>query len=450
MPTSTRLLISLTSVLLAVGLLALLGIVGANFWLSERAQSAFAQQIAARDARAAAVTLGNGLLGAESAQRGFMVGGNEIYLAPYDAAKVAANRQLETLRRLLEGDAEAVRRVERLATLVGDKFGEMDESIALKRSRRDAEALALFTSNRGKALMDEANVFLGAIIGDADGRLTAAATEQQNNAGWLRIVSGIGALVIVAVVGGAAIMLGRYTRELRQARDEVNTLNTVLEQRVADRTADLVQARDRAEVLLSEVNHRVANSLALVSSLVSLQSKAMSDGAAKKALADTQDRIFAISLVHKRLYSKNDARSVTLDEYLSGLLDHLKTSLRNEGQGTTLTYTLEPLQLPTDASVNLGVVVTELVTNAFKYAYPVQGGEVRVAARAMPDGQVELTVDDDGVGRAEGAPAQGTGLGSRIVTAMASSLGATVTYENRNPGTRARLVFTPRSRTTAQ
>ena len=74
-------------------------------------------------------------------------------------------------------------------------------------------------------------------------------------------MSAIGALVIVAVIGGAAFVLARYTNELRATRDQVNALNSELEQRVASRTADLAQARDRAEMLLSEVNHRVANSL---------------------------------------------------------------------------------------------------------------------------------------------------------------------------------------------
>ena len=106
-----------------------------------------------------------------------------------------------------------------------------------------------------------------------------------------------------------------------------------LEQRVSERTADLAQARDRAEVLLSEVNHRVANSLALVSSLVSLQTKAMSDdggqeGAGGDAGAHLRDLAGAQAALQRRRCAV-----VTLDEYLSGLLDHLKTSLRGEGQG---------------------------------------------------------------------------------------------------------------------
>lgn len=200
-------------------------------------------------------------------------------------------------------------------------------------------------------------------------------------------------------------------------------------------------ARDRAEVLLTEVNHRVANSLSLVSSLVRLQANAVSDQAAKDALGETQARIYAISLVHKRLYSSGDARVVALDEYLSGLLDHLQTSMRGEGHGASLRHELAPLKLATDASINLGVVVTEWVTNAFKYAYPARPGEVRVRLQQLPDGRVELAVEDDGVGRNDGETVKGTGLGTRIVKAMAISMDAEIAYLERQPGTVARLIF---------
>ena len=203
-------------------------------------------------------------------------------------------------------------------------------------------------------------------------------------------------------------------------------------------------ARDRAELLLAEVNHRVANSLALVASLVRLQANAISDPVAKEALGETQARIYAVAAVHKRLYSSHDVMVVALDEYLTGLLDHLAASMRSAGHGTSLRYALEPLRLGTDASINLGVVVTEWVTNAFKYAYPARSGEVRVSLRRLPDGRGELTVEDDGVGR-NGEPVQGTGLGTRIVGAMAAGIGAEraeIEYLDRKPGTAARLTFT--------
>ncbi|MGE3830541.1 MAG: sensor histidine kinase [Parvibaculaceae bacterium] len=198
--------------------------------------------------------------------------------------------------------------------------------------------------------------------------------------------------------------------------------------------------RDRAELLLQEVNHRVANSLTLVASLVNLQANAVDDQAARDALAETQARIYAVSLVHKRLYSTGEVGTVSLDEYLAGLLDHLGNSMRSQGLGSNLRYALEPVRLKTDASVNLGVVVTEWVTNAFKYAYPDSTGEIRVALRKLPGEKVELTVEDDGIGKIDSV-VHGSGLGSRIVTAMASSMAGEARYVARNPGTTACLVF---------
>jgi two-component sensor histidine kinase/CHASE3 domain sensor protein len=430
-----------TTAFLLVGLVALLAIVGMTFWLGERAQSYFNDAIAARDTRVAAVELRNAMQTAESSQRGFIVTGNEIYLAPYQSAKIQAQRQLTALEDLLPFYSNLDPALKRLTAILATKFDELDRTIDLKRNHRDEDVLAIFRTNSGKSLTDEANVFFAGIVTKADERLTSGVAEQRANTGWLRVISTFGALVIVVVVGAAAVAAARYTRELRETRDQVHALNSDLEQRVARRTSDLAQARDRAEMLLSEVNHRVANSLALVSSLVMLQSRAVSDLAAKDALAETQDRIFAISLVHKRLYGSTDVRSVALDEYLTGLLDHLRTSLRSQHHGVSLAFEIEPIEFETDASINLGVVITELVTNAFKYAYPEGVGEIRVRLSRLSDEQAELVVEDNGIGRVKDAPAKGTGVGSRIVNVMCASLGSKIDYRDLHPGVAAHLVF---------
>jgi two-component sensor histidine kinase len=134
-------------------------------------------------------------------------------------------------------------------------------------------------------------------------------------------------------------------------------------------------------------------------------------------------------------------RSVALEEYLTALLDHLRTSMRSQVRGVTLSYDVEPMELETDASISLGVVITELVTNAFKYAYPDGTGEIRVRLRKLPDEQAELLVEDDGIGRADGAPAKGTGVGTRIVNAMCMNLGAQMLYRKQRPGTAATWYF---------
>src|SRR5476649_220109 len=168
MPISTRLVVQISVVLLAIGLLTLLAIVGTTIWLNERAQVNFDDVIEARDTRSAAVELRSAMEAAESSQRGFLVSNNEIYLAPFDSAKASARRQLDRLQQLLRPYSETAPMLQRLSAVVDAKFAEMDQTVSLKEDRRDEEALALLRTNRGKALMDEANVFLSGIIRTAD------------------------------------------------------------------------------------------------------------------------------------------------------------------------------------------------------------------------------------------------------------------------------------------
>jgi len=440
MPISVRFVVRSTILLLAIGFLALLGIVGSTIWLGERARIYSSDSNEVRDIRIAAVELRNAVQSAESSQRGFLVAGNEIYLAPYDNAKASALSHLDRLRNLLSTYPEYGALLKRLSSTVSDKISEMDQTIGLKRNLQGDLALGLFNSNRGKALMDEAHVFLSSIIRSSDERLITGLVEQRENTFRLRLVSVVGGLLIILVVAGVTFTIFQYAREVAQARDEVRQTNIGLEARVSDRTADLGRARDRAEALLVEVNHRVANSLALVASMTRLQSNAVADQSAKAALRETENRIFAISNVHKRLYSSGATDSVSLQEYLPSVLDQLQISMQQEGQGASLRYTIDPMDVATDAAINLGVVVTEWVTNAVKYAYPNNHGEIRITLKPVSNDRAELSVEDDGLGRGAG-PIKGTGLGSRLVDAMATSLRAQVLYTDNHPGTIARLNF---------
>lgn len=253
------------------------------------------------------------------------------------------------------------------------------------------------------------------------------------------------AVAVAALKGGAADFVVKTVGDdflvlLASALEQAAERERLKMQKAAA-DAEVRIARDRAEMLLAEVNHRIANSLALVASLVNLQAKDVVDQVAKDALAETRARIFAISQVHKRLYSSGDVSHVDLDEYLGGLLDQLQSVMRLEGRDTRLVYDLAPLKLRTDPSINLGVVVTEWVTNAFKYAYPERSGEIRVTLRQVNDTAGELVVEDDGVGLPSDRIALGTGLGSKIVAAMATNMRAKVEYREGGGGTHASLKF---------
>jgi two-component sensor histidine kinase len=230
---------------------------------------------------------------------------------------------------------------------------------------------------------------------------------------------------------------GHYRELLREA------IKTALEQERLKRASEeaqrqVAQARDRAEAMLKEVNHRVANSLAMVSSFVQLQSSGIADPAAREALKETTTRIGAIAGVHRRLYTSPDVRVVEINAYLKSLVEDLAGSTR---EGLSFTPGHQDIPVGTDKVVALGVIVAELVTNASKYAYP-QGasGTIRVAAQQQ-DGTVAVSVEDDGVGWTGTGPIQGSGLGTRIIKAMLHTLQAELSYAPREKGTRAVVRF---------
>jgi len=252
-----------------------------------------------------------------------------------------------------------------------------------------------------------------------------------------------GRIAVAALKAGAADYvvktIGEDFFDLLAASFEQVRARALLEQEKASAEADLRASNARLEALLGEVNHRVANSLQLVSAMVRLQATALTDPSAREALEDTQRRIQAIAQVHRRLYTSNDVESVDMQEYLGALVDELAETWSTEALPRALSLAAEPIRLPTDRAVSLGVIVTELVTNACKYAYPTGGGEVRVALRRIDDDVFLLAVEDDGCGIPEDAVPRGTGLGTKLIRAMAQSLQSIVEYDPTHTGVRATL-----------
>ena len=119
----------------------------------ERAQIYFNEVIEARDTRAAVVNCAMRCRRRRQASAAFFLPATQIYLAPYDTAKTHAQRQLKVLERIAPFLCPIQLLVRRLTRIITEKFGEMDRTIALKRDQRDAEAMAMFRTNRGKALM---------------------------------------------------------------------------------------------------------------------------------------------------------------------------------------------------------------------------------------------------------------------------------------------------------
>ena len=206
--------------------------------------------------------------------------------------------------------------------------------------------------------------------------------------------------------------------------------------------AQLRESNDRLQMLLQEVNHRVANSLQLVSAFVHMQSRMLDENdVAKAALDDTQRRIAAIAQVHKRLYTSASVEAVDMADYLGSLVEELGDTWSTPKAPRAIRLDAAPLKLATDKAVALGIIITELVTNACKYAYGADGGgEVRVALFDAGDDNFCLRVEDDGCGMPASGPAKGTGLGTKLITAMAQTLKAKLDYEPAERGVRVVLL----------
>lgn len=251
-----------------------------------------------------------------------------------------------------------------------------------------------------------------------------------------------GRIAIAALRAGAADYVVKTVGEdffdlLAAAFEQVRARDVLERQKLV--VEDQLRASNaRLEALLSEVNHRVANSLQLVSAILRMQSNAIEDDAARLAIEDSQRRITAIAQVHRRLYTAGDVEGVDMCEYLTALVDELRATWSSDEAPRALTLAAEPIRLATDRAVSLGVIVTELVSNACKYAYPTGSGEVRVALRRDGDG-FALAVEDDGVGMAPDAAPRGTGVGTKLIRAMAQSLQTIIEYDASHAGTRATL-----------
>jgi two-component sensor histidine kinase/CheY-like chemotaxis protein len=213
-----------------------------------------------------------------------------------------------------------------------------------------------------------------------------------------------------------------------------------------DAEAEVHASRDRyaalaaeREVLLREVNHRVGNSLQIIASLLHLQANSNDQEDVKAALTNAMGRVAAVAQVHRRLYTSHDLNSVLLNQYLDALLEDLRRSAEGNRM-SRLTLKAEPIEIDPDRAVAIGIIVNELVMNAVKYAYPEGAGPIHIDLKTQDD-DVLLSIADNGVGLNVKTDPRSTGMGQRIVSAMAAKLEACVERDPGHAGTRIVLRF---------
>ncbi len=219
------------------------------------------------------------------------------------------------------------------------------------------------------------------------------------------------------------------------AEADLRLLTSELEARVATRTRELEIANDKLtalvaerDMLMVEVNHRAKNSLAIASSLLAIQGRRQPDETVRALFDETQDRLSAMSRVHDLLSKSESSQQVDVAAYVMDLCEALKPITENNDRIRLEAKVEEGILVEADTAVPLGIVLTELVTNAVKYAFPApRSGTILAQAQRSPSGRIELTIRDDGIGMShfrEGS------LGHGIVQSLVRQISGEINFRN--------------------
>lgn len=482
MPISRKTYISLTALLLLLGLAALLGIVAASLVLVERTREQFGEVVAARQVRSGAADLLSMLQDMETGQRGYLLTEDEAYLEPYRQASGRVVPQFQALRGALEGYPELAPVLEQLSETLSAKLNEMERSIELFQGGERGRAVVLIESGRGNDLMERLRGDLARLRESAEVRLDLSVARQERSARLLNWVSILGGAVVVLVVAGAAWMIVVYTRDLLRARQDVERLNEELEERVRDRTAALGRANEEIQRFAYIVTHDLRAPLVnimgftaeLETSLASLQAyvaKVVDPGGkgeggtadedpatAEARTAIEQDLPEAIDfirsstrkmdgLINAILKISRDGRRPLKPERLE-LQDLLGTqldSIRHQIIESDGTAELE-VQVETLVSDRLSLeqVFGNLLDNAVKYQEPARPLALRVSVRPLGSSYLAVEIEDNGRGiapqdhervfelfrRSGSQDRPGEGIGLAHVRTLVRSLGGDITLRS--------------------
>lgn len=365
---------------------------------------------------------------AETGQRGYLLTQDPAYLEPYNGAVGTLDETYARLLALVGGNEAKRLRIEALMPDLTAKRTEMARTIELASTGRVAEALELLRSDTGFEIMARLRTAIRAFIAEEDASLIERNALMETYRTWL-VAAIIAALAATAVL--AYLLFSRSQREvasLSQRQSVLVSQNEELEARVSERTAEAEEARERAErerqrleTLLQDTNHRIGNSLATVSSLLGLQVARSKSDEVRSALEAAQGRVQAIASGHRRLRLGADLETTDAAEFLGSVVDDLAASVP-AGNQVKVETDFDPLIIPARDATTIGIVVSELVTNAVKHAFPDRPGTIWVRFRVSPGGGAALTVDDDGCGLPNDEPVGG-GLGALIIRQLARQFG---------------------------
>lgn len=456
--------------MLGLGIALLIGMVGASLWLVQKNDSYSHEIVDLRRMRAAILDLLTTIQDAETGQRGYLLTRREEYLAPYsDAAETLADKRARLVAAIQDKPAYAAKLPGLQAALIA-KLNEIGRTIDLVNAGRTDEAIDIVRADSGLIYMREIRQTLDYFQDITDDRLRTIVSEQLNAAYNLRWVTIGGAIAIVAVVGGALFLIAKYVGELMRSREEVDSLNLGLEERVNERTRDLIRANQEiqrfAYIVTHDLRAPLVNIMGFLSefeaSLKPIERYVLANGATlqdseiKEArLAVEEDLPEAIGFIRSSTrkmdqlinailkISRDGRRKLQAEKVdLKELLATAAASVQHQVSAVDgeIDVNVQPFTVISDR-ISLDQILGNLFDNAVKYQ--MKGRPLQLSARILPQGRGLVRVDicDNGRGiaeddlervfelfrRAGDQDQQGEGIGLAHVRSLIRNLGGDIT-----------------------
>lgn len=216
-------------------------------------------------------------------------------------------------------------------------------------------------------------------------------------------------------------------------------LNSIRNQRLIEKQKFIIEDSLREkESLLKEIHHRVKNNLQMVSSLLSLQTKNTKDKSAIIALEEGKSRVKAMALIHQKLYQNEDLSVIEMQGYIESLINSVQSVYKKGGHNIVITIDAEGTELDIDRAIPFGLILNELVSNTFKYAFPKsdENGKIYIHLRKNGEGGY-FEYSDNGVGLPQGVNQRtNSSMGIRLINRLVNQLQSTLNIDQSSDGVR--------------
>jgi len=359
----------------------------------------------------------------ETRQRGYIMTGDERFLEAYAEGRRRIDMPLRRLKVLTADNAEQQKLTSEAAKIGDAKLDEFDETMRLMRLGRREGALEIIKRGAGLQLMEDLRAKVTAIQLEEDRLLTLRGARAERLAAWL-----VGSTTLGLMFAGIAVWYFWQVFSSEQER---------LEAIVGERTRQLETEKARITVLLDDFHHRIGNSLSMVGAILGHHAASSHLPQVKEIMNSARQRLQAIGAAQRRLHFSAGDDLVDAKDYLKRILDDV-TPLIDTAR-IKVSFTADPAMLSSREASSLAIIMSELVINAMKHAFPgAMEGTISVRLASGADA-LEFEIADDGVGIGE-VPEGQAGIGSRIIDGLLRSFGGTLETKRGNgpseqPGT---------------